>query len=39
MRHRVLLNFEAQAEGIECDKVLLDILEKVTERADDLVAA
>jgi MoxR-like ATPase len=39
MRHRVLLNFEAQAEGIECDKVLLDILEKVTERADDLAAA
>lgn len=39
MRHRVLLNFEAQAEGIQCDKVLLDILEKVTERADDLVAA
>jgi MoxR-like ATPase len=39
MRHRVLLNFEAQAEGIECDKVLLDILEIVTERADDLVAA
>ena len=39
MRHRVLLNFEAQAEGIECDRVLLDILEKVSERADDLVAA
>jgi MoxR-like ATPase len=38
MRHRVLLNFEAQAEGVETDKVLLDILEKVTERADDLVA-
>ena len=36
MRHRVLLNFEAQAEGIEVDRVLLDILEKVTERADDL---
>ena len=39
LRHRVLLNFEAQAEGIECDRVLLDVLEKVTERADDLAAA
>jgi len=36
LRHRVLLNFEAQAEGIEVDRVLLDILEKVNERADDL---
>ena len=36
LRHRVLLNFEAQAEGIECDRVLLDILEKVNEKADDL---
>jgi len=34
MRHRVLLNFEAQAEGIEADQVLLDILEKVPEKAD-----
>ncbi|TWU48475.1 AAA family ATPase [Rubripirellula reticaptiva] len=34
MRHRVLLNFEAQAEGIEPDTVLLDILEKVPEKAD-----
>ena len=34
MRHRVLLNFEAQAEGIEPDKVLLDILEKVPEKGD-----
>lgn len=34
MRHRVLLNFEAQAEGIEPDTVLLELLEKVTERAD-----
>ncbi|KAA5541408.1 MoxR family ATPase [Roseiconus nitratireducens] len=31
MRHRVLLNFEAQAEGIETDSVLLEILEKVRE--------
>ncbi len=34
MRHRVLLNFEAQAEGIEPDTVLLELLEKVSERAD-----
>ncbi|TWU60765.1 ATPase family associated with various cellular activities (AAA) [Rubripirellula tenax] len=34
MRHRVLLNFEAQAEGIDPDTVLLDILEKVPEKAD-----
>jgi MoxR-like ATPase len=32
LRHRVLLNFEAQAEGIESDSVLLDILEKVPEK-------
>lgn len=32
MRHRVLLNFEAQAEGIVSDSVLLDILEKVPEK-------
>ncbi len=34
MRHRILLNFEAQAEGIEPDKVLLDVLEKVPDKAD-----
>ncbi len=34
MRHRVILNFEAQAEGIEPDTVLLDILEKVPEKGD-----
>ena len=34
MRHRVLLNFEAQAEGIEADKVLLDILELVPEKGE-----
>lgn len=32
MRHRVLLNFEAQAEGVEADQVLLEILEKVPEK-------
>ncbi|XZE52743.1 AAA family ATPase [Planctomycetaceae bacterium SH139] len=35
MRHRVLLNFEAQAEGIEPDSVLLEILEKTPERSED----
>ncbi len=34
MRHRVILNFEAQAEGIEPDQVLAEILEKVSEKAD-----
>jgi len=38
MRHRVLLNFEAQAEGIEADRVLLDLLEKVPEKADEKAA-
>jgi MoxR-like ATPase len=33
-RHRVILNFEAQAEGIDTDKVLLDILEKLPEKAE-----
>lgn len=35
LRHRVILNFEAEAEGIDPDKVLLDILEKVPEKAED----
>jgi MoxR-like ATPase len=39
MRHRVLLNFEAQAEGIEADQVLLDILEAVPEKSEDEKAA
>ncbi len=34
MRHRVILNFEAQAENISPDDVLLEILEKVPEKAD-----
>jgi len=34
MRHRVIINFEAQAEGIEPDKVLLELLEKVPEKAE-----
>jgi len=36
LRHRIILNFEAEAEGIEPDKVLLDILEKVPEKADEV---
>ena len=35
LRHRVILNFEAQAEGIDPDQVLLEILEKVPEKAED----
>jgi len=32
MRHRVILNFEAEAEGIEPDQVLTDILKNVSEK-------
>jgi MoxR-like ATPase len=34
MRHRVILNFEAEAEGIDPDKVLVEVLEKVPEKAE-----
>lgn len=34
MRHRLLMNFEAQAEGIGPDTVLLKILERVPEKGD-----
>ncbi|MEX2026591.1 MAG: MoxR family ATPase [Pirellulaceae bacterium] len=34
LRHRVILNFEAEAEGIPTDKVLLELLEKVPEKAE-----
>jgi len=30
MRHRILLNFEAQAEGIDADQVVREVLEKVS---------
>ena len=36
MRHRVILNFEAQAEGLDTDHVLLEILEKLPEKSDDM---
>ncbi|MBI1246960.1 AAA domain-containing protein [bacterium] len=39
MRHRVILNFEAQAEGLDTDHVLLELLEKVPEKSDDIVMA
>jgi MoxR-like ATPase len=34
LRHRIIVNFEAQAEGIESDKVLLELLGKVPEKAE-----
>jgi MoxR-like ATPase len=39
MRHRVILNFEAQAEGIDTDHVLTEVLKKVSEKGDDTKAA
>ena len=39
MRHRVILNFEAQAENIDTDHVLLEILEKVPEKGDTVPVA
>ncbi len=34
LRHRILLNFEAQAENIPSDKVLMNILGEVKEKAE-----
>jgi MoxR-like ATPase len=39
MRHRVILNFEAEAEGIDPDKILLEVLEKVPEKAEETKVA
>ncbi len=39
MRHRVILNFEGQAEGISNDEVLSDILEKTSQITDRTVEA
>jgi MoxR-like ATPase len=39
LRHRVLLNFEAQAEGVDPDSVLLKILDAVPEKAEERVPA
>ena len=38
LRHRILLNFEAQAEGIDPDDVLLKILDSVSEKAETKAA-
>ncbi len=38
MRHRVLLNFEAQAEGVQTDEVLTQILDQVPEKAEEQAA-
>jgi MoxR-like ATPase len=35
LRHRVLLNFEAQAEGVEADDVLLKVLDAVPEKGEE----
>jgi MoxR-like ATPase len=35
MRHRVILNFEAQAEGMDTDQVLRDIMKHVPEKGPD----
>lgn len=34
LRHRVLLNFEAQAEGVDADRVVREVLEKVPTTLD-----
>jgi MoxR-like ATPase len=39
MRHRVILNFEAQAENVDTDHVLLEILQKLPEKADEIPVA
>jgi MoxR-like ATPase len=39
MRHRVILNFEAEAEGVDPDKVLTEIQQKVPEKAEDTKVA
>ncbi|MDA7951319.1 MAG: MoxR family ATPase [Pirellulaceae bacterium] len=39
MRHRVILNFEAQAEGISPDEVLRKIVAHVPEKADQIPEA
>jgi MoxR-like ATPase len=39
LRHRILLNFEAQAENIPSDAILASILKEVKEKAADGVPA
>jgi MoxR-like ATPase len=38
LRHRVILNFEAEAEGVDPDQVLIDIVQKVPEKAESAKA-
>ncbi|MHC5542727.1 AAA family ATPase [Singulisphaera rosea] len=38
LRHRVLMNFEAQAEGVNSDDVLLKVLDSVPEKAEEKAA-
>ncbi|HEY7311089.1 MAG TPA: MoxR family ATPase [Gemmataceae bacterium] len=38
LRHRILLNFEAQAENVATDAVLLQILNDVKEKGSDVAA-
>jgi MoxR-like ATPase len=33
LRHRILLNFEGEAEGVKTDEVIAEILEKLPEAA------
>jgi MoxR-like ATPase len=39
MRHRVILNFEAAAEGIDPDQVLAEIVKMVPEKSEDTKVA
>jgi MoxR-like ATPase len=38
LRHRVLLNFEAQAENIPADQVLMQVLKEVKEKGPEIAA-
>jgi MoxR-like ATPase len=38
LRHRILLNFEAQAEGIESDTILMKLLQHVKEKTPEMAA-
>jgi MoxR-like ATPase len=38
MRHRVLLNFEAQAENIPADQVLMQVVKEVKEKGPEIAA-
>jgi MoxR-like ATPase len=37
MRHRILLNFEAQAENIASDTILAEVLKTVAEKGPEMV--